>query len=67
MPSPFPGLPQPGARVRLLGTTDLFTELRPGALGTVSIIDSLGTVFVNWDSGSSLGLVPGEDRWEVVG
>lgn len=62
----FPGLPQPGTRLRLLGTTDLYTELRPGALGTVSFLDALGTVHMRWDSGSTLGLVYGEDRWEVV-
>lgn len=62
----FPGLPQPGTRVRLLGTSDIFTELAPGAEGTVRFIDALGTVFVDWESGSGLGLVSGEDRWEVI-
>lgn len=55
-----------GDRVRLLRTTDIFTELEPGAEGTVTFIDSMGTVFVKWDSGSGLGLVPGEDRWETL-
>ena len=55
-----------GDRVRLIRTTDPYTHLRPGDLGTVAVVDDLGTVHVAWDDGSSLGLVPGEDRWECV-
>jgi len=55
-----------GQRIRLVYTSDEYTRLRPGALGTVVLEDSLGTVHVKWDEGSSLGLVPGEDVWEVV-
>jgi len=52
-----------GERVRLISTTDPYTDLKPGALGTVAFIDSMGTVHVNWDDGSNLGLIPGEDVW----
>jgi len=52
-----------GDRVVLVATTDPWTRLRPGAVGTVGFVDSLGTVHVDWDSGSRLGLVPGEDHW----
>ena len=27
------------------------------------MVDDVGTVHVRWDNGSTLGLVPGEDRW----
>jgi hypothetical protein len=53
-------------RVRLEYTSDPYTDLRPGAEGTVALVDSMGTVHVRWDSGSSLGLVPGEDRWTFI-
>jgi len=52
-----------GTRVRLQHTSDQYTTLRPGDEGTVNLVDDLGTVHVHWDSGSRLGLVPGEDRW----
>jgi hypothetical protein len=52
-----------GDRVELLHCSDEYTKLAPGSLGTVSFIDSLGTVHVKWDSGLKLGLVPGVDRW----
>ena len=55
-----------GKRVRLDFTSDPYTDLKPGAEGTVDFVDDTGTVFVKWDSGSSLGLVPGEDRFTVL-
>lgn len=55
-----------GKRVRLVRTTDPYTELRPGDLGTVDHIDGTGTMFVKWDNGSRLGLIADEDEWEVV-
>lgn len=55
-----------GDRVELVSTDDEFTRLRPGEQGTVTFVDSLGTVHVQWDSGSSLGLVPGHDQFREV-
>ena len=55
-----------GDRVRLIRCTDEYTRLKPGDLGTVTFIDSMGTVFVKWDSGSNLGLVrEAGDAWEL--
>lgn len=53
-------------RVRLLYTSDEHTKLRPGAEGTISFIDSMRTIHVDWDDGSTLGLIPGVDSWEVL-
>lgn len=55
-----------GRRVRLISTSDPYTRLEPGTLGTVRLVDDMGTVHVKWDDGSSLGLVPREDRFEYV-
>lgn len=52
-----------GRKVRLVKTTDEHTKLLPGAEGTVIYVDDLDTVFVHWEDGSSLGLIPGEDNW----
>ena len=57
--------PNPGDRIRLVRCTDEWTRLKPGLLGTVTLIDDCGTVHVAWDCGSTLGLVPGEDAWVV--
>jgi hypothetical protein len=55
-----------GDRVELVWTDDPYTDLKPGARGRVRLVDDMGTVHVDWDSGSTLGLVNGHDRWRVV-
>ncbi|WP_099332779.1 DUF4314 domain-containing protein [Actinomyces minihominis] len=55
-----------GQRVRLVYTSDPYSDLLAGSEGTVMFVDALGTVHVAWDSGSTLGLIPGEDKWEVT-
>ena len=53
---------KPGTRVALVRMDDPYSKLRPGDKGTVSCVDDTGTVFVNWDCGSSLGVVYGVDE-----
>jgi hypothetical protein len=55
-----------GTRVRFVYSSDPYTRLASGTLGTVVFVDDLGTVHVKWDDGSGLGLVPSEDIWAVV-
>ena len=50
-----------GTRVELVRMNDPHTTLKPGDQGTVQSIDDIGTVFVDWDNGSGLGVVYGED------
>jgi hypothetical protein len=52
--------------VELISMDDPYTKLRPGARGTVSFVDSTGTIFVDWDCGSSLGIVYGVDQVRKV-
>lgn len=56
----------PGTRVELVSMEDPYTRLKPGDRGTVSFIDDTGTVFVDWDSGSRLGVVFGEDKIKKI-
>jgi len=53
---------RPGTRVELVRMEDPYTRLKPGDRGSVSFIDDTGTVVVDWDSGSRLGVVFGEDE-----
>ena len=53
---------KPGTRVELVSMNDPYTELKPGDKGTVNFVDDIGTVFVDWETGSGLGAVYGEDR-----
>ena len=50
-----------GTRVELVSMNDPFTRLMLGEQGTVQFVDDIGTIFVNWDCGSSLGVAYGED------
>lgn len=51
-----------GARVELVEMNDPYSRLKPGDKGTVRLVDDTATVFVDWDSGSGLGIVYGVDR-----
>lgn len=47
-------------------TIDDNVTVPPGTEGTVHHLDDTGTVFVKWDNGAGLGMLPGVDRWEQV-
>lgn len=56
-----------GRRIKLKYTNDAYTRLKAGDEGVVSFVDDTGTIFVNWDSGSHLGLNPEfGDRYEIL-
>ncbi len=55
-----------GARVELVYTSDPYTRLKPGDTGEVVFVDDMGTVHINWDNGSQLGMVPGEDELRIL-
>lgn len=42
------------------------TSVKSGDLGTVNFVDDAGQIHVNWDNGSSLALIPGEDSYIKV-
>jgi hypothetical protein len=55
-----------GTRVVLVKMDDPYTKLTPGEKGTVTGVDDMGTIHVNWDSGSSLGVAFGEDMCRKI-
>lgn len=50
-----------GTRVELVEMNDPYRHLPAGLQGTVNCVDDTGTVHVDWDNGSHLGVVYGED------
>ncbi len=51
-----------GTRVELVSMNDPYDKkLKPGDQGTVRLVDDIGTIFVDWDCGSGLGVAYGED------
>lgn len=54
-----------GARVELLQMED--SQAPPiGTKGTVLGVDAIGSIMVQWDTGSSLSVVYGEDSCRVI-
>lgn len=54
-----------GTRVELLKMDD--TQAPPlGTKGTVVGVDDIGSILVRWDNGSSLNLIYGEDKFNVI-
>jgi Domain of unknown function (DUF4314) len=55
----------PGSRIRLVQMHNDPDPVPTGSVGTV-VGGNGAQVYVDWDSGRSLMLIPGVDRWEVV-
>lgn len=55
-----------GTRVELIKMKDRYRKMEPGLRGTVRIVDDTGTIHVDWDNGSSLGIVFGEDMCRKI-
>ena len=55
-----------GTRVELVSMDDPYGKLKPGDLGTVELVDDIGTIHISWDCGSGLGIVYGEDRIRII-
>lgn len=55
-----------GTRVKLIKMNDPYTKIEPGTLGTVTGVDDIGTIHINWDCGSSLGIAFGEDKCQKL-
>ncbi len=55
----------PGTKVRLIQMNDV--QAPPaGTIGVVEHIDDIGTIHVKWETGSTLGVVWGEDKIALV-
>lgn len=50
-----------GSRVELISMNDPYRDIPSGTKGTVKEVDDTGTIHVDWDNGSHLGIVYGED------
>ena len=55
-----------GTRVELVSMYDPYRHFDAGLKGTVSCVDDTGTIHVDWDNGSHLGIVYGEDSCRKI-
>ena len=56
----------PGTRIELLSMSNSYAPVPSGTRGTVKFVDSMGTIFPEWDNGRSLGVVPSEDSFRKL-
>ena len=54
-----------GKRIKCISMNDPH-PIAEGTEGTVELVDDMGTIHVKWDNGSRLGLVPDEDKYELI-
>ena len=55
----------PGTRIELDYMDD--PQAPPvGTKGIVTHVDGIGTIHVNWNNGSSLGVVPEKDKFHII-
>ena len=51
-----------GSTVEIIEMCDSYRDMPAGLRGRVTHVDDTGTVFADWENGSTLGAVFGEDR-----
>lgn len=56
----------PGTRIKLDYMGDDPRPIEPGTMGTVRVVDDMGTVHCDFDNGRRMGLIPGEDAFRVI-
>lgn len=56
----------PGTRIELISMKDPYAPVTSGTRGTVKFIDSMGTIFPEWDNNRTIGIVPGEDLFRKL-
>ena len=56
----------PGTRIRLNSMGDPYHPILPGTEGEVDFVDDKGQIFMKWDNGRTLPLIPGEDSFTVL-
>lgn len=54
-----------GTRIKLIFMNDKYAPPE-GSKGTVSTIDDLGQIHMKWDNGSTLAIIPSDDKFEIV-
>ena len=55
-----------GKHIELISTAETGAELKPGDRGVIEFVDDTGIVYANWENGSRIWLVPGEDKFKIL-
>lgn len=55
-----------GTKIKLIKIYDLLSTIPSETTGVIERVDDRGTLHINWDNGSTLGLVVGTDEFEIL-
>ena len=55
-----------GTNIELIKMYDYINPVPAGTKGIIDFVDHIGTLHVNWENGSSLGLVIGIDEFKII-
>lgn len=61
------GVPVVCIRMQKSKTNPYDQVIPPGTIGSVKYVDDAGTIHVKWENGSSLGLIPNVDEFQIAG
>ena len=54
-----------GMKIKLFKMYDI-QAVPSNTIGTVDFVDDIGTIHINWENGSSLGLIEGKDEFVII-
>ena len=57
---------KPGTRIMLDCMGDDPRPIEPGTMGSVRLVDDMGTIHCDFDNGRRMGIIPGEDCFHIV-
>ena len=59
---------KPGDRIKLISMPNDPCPIEPGSMGTVTSVTTgaYAQIDVDWDSGRTLCLIPGTDKFEII-
>lgn len=55
-----------GTRIQLDSMGDDPRPVEPGSMGSVRLVDDMGTIHCDFDNGRRMGVIPGEDCFHIV-
>ena len=55
-----------GTRIVMILMEDDPRPIAPGSVGTVNHVDDAGQIHISWDSGRTLAVIPGVDKFRLA-
>ena len=55
-----------GTRIQLDSMGDDPRPIEPGTMGSVRLVDDMGTIHCDFDNGRRMGIIPSEDCFHIV-